>query len=269
MHSECFFDSCSSRNGAAMYIYSCECSIVQHRFCSHKCFAKSGQISFCQLKTSSTEYLNYVDESSVCGCGKLSKSDLFYSLCGKMRFSSNNISKNCASENAAFFIATSNFQNLNYSTIESNNASNYRMILLNWGVKYNIENSNILKNFQAKSDFGVISIYGRLTLNECAILDDNGNGKTFYIHEDSYVTVKNSFYDDLTSNFIEIMIDNCMRASKYNSLSYYDSYLCVALHPINIKNINLSNNIKCSMKDFYGRDFIRKLLYEFVVLICK
>ena len=51
MHSECFFDSCSSSNGAAVHIY-CDSSIVQHRFCSHKCSASSaGQHSFCVLKT--------------------------------------------------------------------------------------------------------------------------------------------------------------------------------------------------------------------------
>ncbi|EAX79237.1 hypothetical protein TVAG_079900 [Trichomonas vaginalis G3] len=203
MHSECFFESCSSNIGAAVYIENCDCSIVQHRFCSHNCTASvQGQHSRCFMKTESTECLNYIDESSACECGKSSGYSLFSHAYGKIRFSSINVSKNIGSFNVALNTRSQNFENLNYSTIESNNASSYRMIGLGNGYTYNFENCNILNNFQESSNFGVIGLEGQLTLNGCSILGDHGKGKIFYINKNSNVTVKNSFYDELTTNDI-------------------------------------------------------------------
>lgn len=177
MHSECFIISCKSIVGTAAYISNCGCSIVQHRFCTNNCSATNwGDHSYCYLKEESTEYLNYVDESSICECGK--SIAVFSHHNGKIRFSSTNISKN---NPEALYSSSPNFEKLNYSTIESNNALNSRVICLDDQNEYNIENCNILNNFQENSDLGVIFIWGQLVLNGCSIL---GNlGKIFFLKD--------------------------------------------------------------------------------------
>ena len=96
------------------------------------------------------------------------------------------------------------------------------MIVLNNEHSYNIENCNILKNFQESSDNGVIDIWiqGQLTLNGCLILGDLGKGKIFYIPFDGQVIVKKSFYDNLTvyDNKPITSNQNNIKTSKYNNL---------------------------------------------------
>ena len=266
MHSECFFESCSSDIGPAVRINHNDCSIVQHRFCSHNCSASSeAHHSFCSLRS---EGLNFVDESSACGCGNSRSPILFWNNLGFMRFSSTNISKNIGSQDVALFAVSKKFEKLNYTTIESNNASDTKIICLSNGQKYQIENCNILKNYQESSSGGVIFIFGQLTLNNCSIFGDLGQGKIFYCDDFAYVVINNSFYDNLTSfwNHPINIAENNLQTSNYSDFNYNYGYLC-DLYSNKFNPNQKDNNIKCSMIGCSSRtDFIGKL---FVVLIIK
>lgn len=102
-----------------------------------------------------------------------------------------------------------------------------------------------------------------------------GKRTIFYIHYNSHVTVKNSFYDNLTSNDNEALniSENNLNGSKYNYLYHY-AYLC-ELYLIRFNNMDPNNDIKCSKNECFKGNYLIQIIksvfflfWYFLIDIC-
>lgn len=204
LHSFCFFDSCSNnnhQNGGAIY-FSCNGSIVQHRFCSVNASVSNwidGIHSYTDLLEENSSNINYIVESCISYCGYENQLSSIRMSKGISGIFSTNISQNNIHAYSSFFIESpSGCCVINFSTFENNHANRDSCLGYGYGKFHNFL-CNIVNNSQENTENGCICNFdSKIIIENCSVLGDYGKGRPFYIEgETSKLIMTNCNLDKL------------------------------------------------------------------------
>ena len=228
LHSECSFNDCKNSYGGSVYVFG-QNSVIQHRCCS----LYSQASNFGQHSCSYLSYgnFNYFLESCVSSCGQKEKGyETISCRYGIINISYSNISNNNVGYNgAAYGIAPFNsIGKVNFCSICQNHCDYW--ILMHYSndlPTYYLINSNILNNSQSSTSYGIISCYRKMTISNCSIFGNFGNGPLIYNNANP-LRIENCHIDDLTY-YKKTLIHtfNIDSITSYHLFSYFSTNNCL------------------------------------------
>ena len=245
LHSECSFNDCKNSYGGSVYVYG-QNSIIQHRCCSLYSQASSrGQHSYSELSDGN---FNYFLESCVSSCGKREKGfDTISCSYGIINISYSNISNNnVESIGAAYEISPENsIGKVNFCSICQNHCDHWVLMHSNDDSStYYLINSNILNNSQSSTSYGIIGCNRIMTISNCSIFGNFGNGSLIWNGADS-LRIENCHIDDLTYTIFSITYTfNIDSITSYHLFSYFSTTNCLISFNHNTKETFIKQKVK-------------------------
>ena len=149
LHSECIFNNCSRNNNGGSIYFNCNGNVVQHRFCSTNSQVTSGYSHYSYTDCQTETNFQIISESSVSSCGNTKQYSTIYFRHGSANITLSNITKNTATQQAAYSLAQDTKSFVTCCNIESNSCSNGGWCLAHHNTnpdEHNVQSCNIINN---------------------------------------------------------------------------------------------------------------------------